>query len=938
MTGLSDFVDSEGDDDEEWRELHVMTLEYEEKFGSPVIHAWCRDRDGERHWVEIEGHRPSFYAPADTYDPRIENHHWVENVERGHTSIRGESLVKIVTGLPKHVGGGRDEDGLREQFETTWEADVFYTSRFLIDTGIKTHFRLDTSETVDEQHQRGDYRVSVDDIEPIEDPDWMADPRIVTVDIEVESPDGFPEAEDADQRVTGVTAHDSHTDEYHMWVLEADNWDAYPTPHALEVGEIDVGGGIACDVVDLSTYSSEKQLLADVNEWVGLVAPDMLSGWNSSATGNGDSFDYPYLINRCRELNVSYRQWSPMEQVWTTRRGRGQNLTASGKGIIFFDMMEAYEKTQWSEPDGGWGLENISEMELPVDGAKLDVEDIDRTWKEEPAAFCEYNLRDVQAVVAIDAAVGVTELYQNLRRLTGAQFGDCHNNINLLDHYILRFAHEQGIALPTNTVPDRDWFYGGYNFEPEFGRHENTVYPDVWSEYPNAFRTCNMSPETIIGTEEDLAESEYTEDDCRWSYVDTRPTDIKQETDPEYEKCYYLKPEIKEGFMNEVVDHVMGLKEQYDGTTLYGPVKQIVNSVWGVYGDSNSYGKGYRLFDWRVAESITLYGRTVIQGTAEKFIEECNAIKDEWGFEGENAYLVGGDTDSCMAAMPFANDSHYHSANHDPSHLATIQVAFEATERINEWYDEYAADQFNADGTYIELEVESYADRTYVPEPATKSAEGKKRYCELTRWEEGEWFDPPLFSVTGIDIVRSDRATVTRELLEDVLDTILRVGDLSQARQDVYDLIETEITAIKDGKRDPSWIARPRGMGKQPEEYGSPSELPMPTYKGAKYANEHFDWANITSGDKPQLLYIERVGGGWPARYPEKWHTKEAGRPVNAVALNEPDKLPGAFQVDTDKMIAKTIEDPLAPILAPLNWSVEEALADTEQSDISTFF
>jgi DNA polymerase elongation subunit (family B) len=962
MPGLEDFMDGVGtsadsqaatrktrgeEDGGDERTLHLMQVDYEEQYGEPIVHLWARDEDGGHHWVEVEGHRPSFYIHRDAYSRRIENHDWVHSVSDGYQSIQGQPLVRVEARLPKHVSGGRDIDkGLREYFDQTWEADVFFVSRFLIDTGIKTHFTVDMDETWSKQYHDGDYRVDVGDIEPA-DPDWRAEPRMVTADIEVLSPDGFPEAADAEQPVTGITAHDNYRDEYVVWLFEYEGW-AYDdltsvarenAPEDIQLDET----AVTADIADVRTFSNEASMLHDFNTYVEDVRPDLLSGWNSSATTNGDAFDYPYLLNRCKGLNVmNYRDWSPMEQVWTTRRGREQNLTMGAKGVGFFDMMESYQKTQWQEPKGGWGLENTTDRELPFDGGKLEIEDIDEAWKFDTETFIEYNIRDVQAVVGIDHTAGVTELFQNIRSLAGVQFGDCHNNIDLLDVLILRYAQDMGLALPTNEKPDRGWYYGAHVFEPQLGRHENVVYPDLWSMYPNNIRNVNMSPETLVGTAEDLDESEYTEDDCRWTYIDTRPTNVKKESDPRYEKVYFLKPSVQEGFMTQVVDDLMGMKDAYDGTELYDAVKRIVNSVYGVYGDSESYGKGYRLFDWRIAEGITLGGRKMIQDSSERFVDALNAIKSERNIDGNRAYRVGGDTDSVMTAIPFMevdydNDSMIQMHVGDGEHVTVpayyedfsdiVDVAHDAADRVNEWYGEWAEDAFNiTDGRhYCELEIESYAPRAFIPEGVTKK-KAKKRYAEIIAWDEGDWKSPPEFSVTGIDIVRSDRAPITREVLEDVLDIILREDGRQMARAEVYDTINQAVAEVMHGERPHSDYARPRGMSKHPSHYGSPTDLPMPTYKGAKYANAHFDWERLTAGDKPALLYIEDVRGSWPSTYPSEWDTKEAGDSVDAIAVNEPDELPAEFRVDKPKMVEKTLEDPLTPILSPMRWDFDSAL------------
>jgi len=959
MGGLADFVDSEDDDTEQ---LHLMQIEYEEVYDEAIVHLFCRDEDGNRRWVEVEGHNPSFYIEGDANVKRVKNHDWVESVGSGYESIHGHDLVRVETRLPWHVGGKRDKQGLREYFDQTWEADVFYDSRFLIDTGIKTHFEVDTSESWEHQSMDGDYRVDVDDIEPIEDPDWSVEPRLVTIDIEVLSPDGFPEPDDAAQPVTAITAYDNYSDEYTVWLLRYDGWVHSDTElQNMAVEERPEGAHIA----ETRVFGNEAAMLDDFNTWVADRQPDLLSGWNSSTTDNGRPFDYPYLINRCQAKNaMSYRDWSPMGQVWDGNWG------PDGKGVGFFDMLKAYKKTQWQKPKGGYSLENIASKEL--DMGKEDIDDIDTAWRDDPATFLKYNMRDVQAVVGIDQAAEVVELFQNIRSLAGVQFENCHNNIDLLDVFILRYAKEMGVALPTNEEPERGWYFGAHVFEPKIGRHKNVVYPDLWSMYPNMIRNVNMSPETLVGTAEDLADSKYTEEDCRWTYVDTRPTNVKNPdsrtgaAEPRYEKLYFVKPSVETGFMTEVVDDLMGLKDHYDGTALYDAVKRIVNSVYGVYGDSDSYGKGYRLFDWRIAEGITLGGRKMIQDSADRFIDAMNDIKGERGYEGNKAYLVGGDTDSVMTSVPFID------AQTRDDYEQVVSLATEAAERVNDWYDEWTAETFNltpightpdefedlseADALekvdhYCELEIESYAPWAFVPEGKTKE-KAKKRYAEIIAWDEGEWVDsentipdhlrsldsslsPGEFSVTGIDIVRSDRAEVTREVSEHTLQTILRVDERVVARDHVYERISNEVEAINEREVPNSYIARPKGMSKHPTEYGTIDKRPQPTYRGAKYANEHFEWERMGEGSKPQLLYIEQVRGDWPRTYSAA--PKEDGTTVDAVAGEHPNEVPDAFVVDTDKMVDKVLRDPLTPILNAMRWDFDEAMADSTQVTVDDF-
>jgi DNA polymerase elongation subunit (family B) len=542
----------------------------------------------------------------------------------------------------------------------------------------------------------------VSDIDPIADPEWRATPRMITIDIEVLSPDGFPEPEDAAQPVTGITAHDNHTDEYRVFLLRPSEWNHSDTEISnMAIEERPEGTSVS----DVSVFEDEDQMLEDFNNYVENKQPDLLSGWNSSSTDKGSPFDYPYLINRCQALNVlSFKDWSPLNQVWDGSWG------PSGKGVQFFDMMKAYKKTQFSKPNGGYGLENIASKEL--DYGKEDIDDIDEAYFNDPRTFIKYNMRDVSAVVGIDESAGVLDLFQNIRALAGVQFENCHNPIDTLDPYIIRFANNNGFALPTNETPDRGWYYGAYVFDSKPGRHRNVIYFDVSSLYPNIMYQTNMSPETIIGTKADLEASEYTKDDCCISYVDTRNDNVKKNDSPEYEKLYYLKPSVKEGFMKQIIENLLELKDYYDGTDLYQAVKGLVNSVYGIAGDSNSYGKGFRLYDWRMAESITLQGR--------KIIKECA----DWGTDQTSGVVTNGDTDGVGITMG-DNKSHEEVVNE------ALKLEDEMTEYIKNWCEE----TLDIEESTMKMEAEKLMDPVFVPTDGSGNSV-KKKYSYLKVWEQ----------------------------------------------------------------------------------------------------------------------------------------------------------------------------------------------------------
>jgi DNA polymerase I len=271
---------------------------------------------------------------------------------------------------------------MRKFFDEHWEADVFFTNRFLVDSGISRGLSI----------PRGRERVSYDEIHALdEDEVPEVDPRMHTVDIEVWSGGEFPEPEEAEKPITAITAHDSYGDEYFCGILHPDavvegvyhTWDE-PSFEYEQYSSVDV-----------SVYYDENRLLADYISFVVRTDPDLMTGWNSSRNEIGNGFDYPYIINRAKRIN----EWV---QDMAYENG-GAFVTSHGSPVIggreMFDMLQAYKKTQIHEKRS-YALGYIAEEELGY--GKEDVGNLDDGWLHEPEQFMKYNIRDTEAVFKIE--------------------------------------------------------------------------------------------------------------------------------------------------------------------------------------------------------------------------------------------------------------------------------------------------------------------------------------------------------------------------------------------------------------------------------------------------------------------------------------------------------------------------------------------------------
>jgi DNA polymerase I len=667
MTTLSEFTDTTDTTD-----LFLTNIEYTEVGGRPLIHLFGRDSDGNHHHQQVYGHNPHLSVPEDEYTDRIGNHYAVRNVSEGRETLDGRDTVRIDTKLPSHV------NELREMFDEPLEADVLYESRFLIDTDITTGVSVPSDTD----------RCHYDDISPCEPPDVA--PRVLTVDIEVAADDGFPDAEDAEWPVISIVGYNNYDDEYVGWLLCTDEcqWDA---TDGINVDTLD----------DIRVYNDEVTLLDDFNQYVGDVQPDILTGWFSN------DFDYPYLLNRCRNLSVwSYQMWSPLENAYTSTYGPVVD------GVSCVDMLGVYEKTQIHNLKDK-SLDAIAHKELDV--GKIDIgDDYKETWLTDPETLLEYNHLDVELVTRIDEAVGGIELFTNLRNITGVSYEDpVGGNFEIMDITFLRRAKEYGYSLPTADKPEKDWYYGAKVFNPRAGISNDVVYMDVSSLYPSLIKQLNVSPETL--------RVEKPDEDYAISYIDTRSDNVKETSEPELTPVYYTT--TKSGFVASLVDELIDMKNEYRGTGKYEAVKRITNSVYGVLSDADSYGEGFRLFDWRMGESICLSGRKIVTACSELCLKWCH----ENGYD--NAYITMGDTDGFGICLPSSDGKN-----------ESLRVGYEMEMYVNENIPEKSSELFDIDTSQneIELECESYAARVFIKgEDNGKSDVGvRKKYAQRIQWEK----------------------------------------------------------------------------------------------------------------------------------------------------------------------------------------------------------
>jgi len=449
------------------------TIEGSQRDERPIIHLFGRTRANEPEHVRVHEFRPYFYAPTDSLEPgaldrsEITGSTDTDSDGEPFESIRGEQLTRIYGRTPRDVGA------IREEFEH-FEADILFPNRFLIDKDVRSGVRLPERRAED-----GALDVRHDEVLPT---DLSVDLRVDTFDIEVDDRHGFPE--EGEQPILCLASHDSYDEEYIAWHFDAPAAEVSP-PGALDDHEL-----LEDAALDVRTFDTEEAMLAAFLDYIEETNPDVLTGWNF------DDFDAPYLIDRLDRLDagtehdLDYNRLSRVEEVWRSD-WQGPDI----KGRVVFDLLYAYQQTQFSELDS-YRLDAVGEVELDV-GKERYAGDIGDLWEQDPQRLLEYNVRDVELCVEIDRKQDIVEFWEEVSSFVGCKLEDATTAGDVVDMYVLHTVHGE-FVLPSKGTVESEEFEGGAVFEPITGVRENVTVLDLKSLYPMCMVTTNASPETKV--------------------------------------------------------------------------------------------------------------------------------------------------------------------------------------------------------------------------------------------------------------------------------------------------------------------------------------------------------------------------------------------------------------------------------------------------------
>jgi len=675
---------------------------YTDANGRAVVVLFGRDKHGNRVRVEDDSFRPYFYG-ADPQGPLKD--------------IYGRPIRKIYVKHP------RDVRSLRDRFVYHCEANILYAMRYLIDKGIRCSFEVD------------------DGIRPVEP--LGIRPKILYFDIEVFSPkEILPRPENAKWPIVSVQFSNSHTETIEVFIYTPSGTSANYTKSPVYVYECQHRDGVDQVVARVRFYDNEVEMLLDVISYIIREDPDIFAGYNS------ENFDWPYLEQRCKRLNVPIREISPLGYINIEASSYGwARYDVTIKGRESFDMYRAYRK--WST--GRQGVQSDRPFGVTYDFKVVvqtetgfeytdygdRIEDIVGT-----DTLVEYAVKDAYALKLLDRYCGLVDYFDQLRRIVGAPLRWSFSNKRLIEMEILRIR-ERPIPTPRPMPEDINIQGALVIAPPRPGIFENVAAYDLKSLYPTVIQNFNISPETKDPNGE----------------IFTGIARFKRKPEGLIPKVVRIFTEKRE-YYRELRKKLPEGSEEYKRIrqleTLY---KFLACSIYGATGH-----KSFILFDPDCTSSITWVGRQCIT-RLRKALEKIGYT------------LVYTDTDSVYVQIPSKQKRMIHVIEH---------VLNEELYKFAKTYGARRPPEIKFERLFLRIFFK----------PSVKGVT-KKRYAGIT--------DTGHLYIIGFEPRRGDTAAITRTTMQQFFVKLLVDNDLKGAIQTIreayekYESLPVQYIAIPKG-------------------------------------------------------------------------------------------------------------------------------------------
>ena len=716
--------------------------------------------------------------------------------------------------------------------------------------------------------------------------------NIMSLDIEVQAENGFPDVENVAEKVLCITIKDFNSKQLITWgVYEYDN-------KRKDVKYI------CCD--------NEKDLLLKFLDYWVQNTPDVITGWNVYL------YDIPYLARRIdRILGEKYKKslspWNLVQEREIYIQGR-KNLAYNLAGVSCLDYLDLYRKFTYSNQES-YRLDHIAMVELGEQ--KLDHSEFDTfrdfytgNWQK----FIDYNIHDVELVDRMEDKMRLIELCLTMAYDARQNYEDVYSQVKTWDNIIFNFLRKDNIVVPQKTNHNKDSAYAGaYVKEPIPGSYDWVVSFDLNSLYPHLIMQYNISPETLQDTRHDaVTVDKILSKQC----IIPGPYAVCANGAQYETKTQGFLPKLMSQMYNDRVvfkKRMLAAKQAYEHKPTKELEKEIarcnnvqmakkisLNSAYGAIG--NEY---FRYFKLANAEAITLSGQVSIRWIENKMNVYLNTLLKTEDVD----YVIASDTDSIYLNLGPLVTKFFSNKSGDKAAIVSIldKICQEKLEPFIERSYQELASYVSAYDQKMSMKRENIADRGIWT--------AKKRYI-LNVWDsEGVRYREPKMKIMGLETARSSTPAYFRDKLYAAFKII--IGKTNDELINFINEVRNETR-----QRPYEEVSFPRGVNNL-AKYRHPTTIyskgtPI-AVRGAllynhyvkkhKVENKH---ALIQEGEKIKFVYLKTPN------------------PLHENAISFFGELPKEFgiekYVDYQTQFEKSFLEPLKNVLQCIGWKHEKTI------------
>jgi len=589
--------------------LLVLDADYELVENKGIIKLFCKDEDGNTILVLDKNFSPYFYVmpkenKAEILKEKIENldvkkiNTRILKVEKIEKIWKGEKveLIKIIIDNPRRIPDVREIIKEWEEVEETFEYDIVFYKRYLLDKQIEpmNWVEVEGREIEGKKHEI-EKVIEAESIKPI-NLEKEINFKVLAFDTE-----WIEENNKSKLIMISLVCNDKTKK-----VLTSCEWEK--KPEYVEV------------------LKNEKEMIERFLEIVREKDPDFLVGYNS------DGFDFPKLKSKANELKIQLNLGRENTPIRIVRRGRISS--AKMKGRVHIDLFSFIDHIlSASMKSEVLTLDEVAQELLGIGKKKIEYREMVEIWskKEQLERLAEYSLWDSELTLKLSDLI-LPQIFA-LSKLTGLLAFDASRNTysQLVEAFYMRKAVEDNVLIPnrpkTEEIEKRriaPVYKGAVVIEPKKGIHENILVFDFRSLYPSIIVSHNISPETFNCEHKECKEKNKAPE-TKWHFCMKKEGFIPKHI----RKLIELRKEIKEKIKKVKKDS----SEFVQLNNLSQAIKTIANASYGYFGFV-----GARWYKRECGASVAAWGRAYIRQIIEMAKKE--------GFE-----VIYGDTDSCFVKI-----------------------------------------------------------------------------------------------------------------------------------------------------------------------------------------------------------------------------------------------------------------------------------------------